>query len=30
MTNPTTPIRLDDLIAGIKTTHTDALDQLAD
>lgn len=30
MTNPTTPIRLDDLIAGIKKTHTDALYQLAD
>lgn len=30
MTNPTTPTRLDDLIAGIKKTHTDALDQLAD
>src|SRR6478672_12082427 len=33
MTKPVqvaTPVRLDDLIAGIKNVHTDALDQLSD
>src|SRR6185369_8929553 len=33
MTSPvrmTNPVRLDDLIAGIKTAHSDALEQLSD